>query len=252
MLHARQDKACDSDMPGREMVKKVLVYGCSNENYRPLPIWKSCLERCKSIGLEYRHEVFEAPDEHRSIPGFQQKSWYWYTANKLAMCANALEKYTSYDIFIFSDCDILFFENAAGWEHLTEWFLSQQIPVAYMRDHGGDVFNSGFYMIKKGVFRQMAHFNRLLHRLASEKELYYGDQTALNFMRPIFKAMHIHSRYTFLGSQSGPLLCFYHGVGGGDHMTPVQHGGIPNLPFYQKKIQHLEEMLAIGNERLGK
>lgn len=187
----------------------------------------------------------------RSNAEYREPAWYWYTAHKLAVAADAMEK-ADCDYFVFSDCDIIFFKNKKGWESLFEWFSKQGYPVAYMRDHASNVANSGLYIIKRDYLGPMAQLNRLLHKMATRENLEYGDQTALNFMRPIIRNTLIPREYTFSAQNlAGEYLVFYHGVGGGLGTTPVQMGGRPDAKFYHSKMGNLESHLKAGRQILG-
>lgn len=220
---------------------KTIIYACSNPDYAPLEVWKKSIEQSRGAAdLEVRHEEYTAPaglaDERR---------WYWYIANKLRLFADFLEKDgVARDVVIFSDCDVVLFPNPGGWSEALKWFSQQPLPAAFMRDVSSPAFNTGFYMVQGKYAQQMAFFLRMIYDMTTKTDMFYGDQTALNYMAQLTRFGYIPPRF-LLGGESPnlratPSTIFYHRVASGrDGLNKVETGvaGKEWVPDFAKAKQ---------------
>jgi hypothetical protein len=188
------------------ILNNSLFIAYSTISYEPVTkIWKKSLEDNNIENINHKID----DDSQYKIFGFQTDSWYRFINNKLEHLLNVLiENKLSfkYKYFIFSDCDIQYFDiNKQYWNQLEEFISKSNKSIFFMREELTTDVNTGFYIIKNNDYIDniIRFFQKIimLNKITPKFKAPLADQTIINNNKHTIEFDYIPNEYIVWGKR---------------------------------------------------
>jgi len=150
--------------------------------------------------------------------GFRTDLWYYCIRNKISHLIDTLNSYTTgsadtshsstdkYEYFIFTDCDIVYFnQNQSEWANLEAYVLSQPTNICFMRENTRErEVNTGFFIIKNNSEIQsiIDFFTEVLYMMDTcrKTDMPFGDQSIINNIKNKIAHSYMPVEYVAFGT----------------------------------------------------